>query len=92
MRAEWSGPAKDTPQSIPAGLIRAIGYKAEKKSSPVSRQRASEALTCEPADTIPDLVNDTYRTTEITATGETALALLPPASDCPDGRTLYGLP
>jgi hypothetical protein len=50
-RAEWSGPAKDTPQSIPAGLIRVFGYKAEKKSSLVLRQRASEALTGEPAET-----------------------------------------
>jgi hypothetical protein len=56
-RAEWSGPEKDTPQSIPAGLINGFLGTRLKEEQPRSRQRKTEALTGEPTEPPPALAN-----------------------------------
>ena len=80
-RAEWSGQEKDTPQSIPAGLINGFWGTRLKEKQPRSEQRETEALTGETTETTRlRLANGTQTTTENTATCETAPALPPPAS------------
>jgi hypothetical protein len=50
-RAEWSGQAKDTPQSIPAGLLKGLlGTRLNEEAVP-SGQRERQALTDEPDET-----------------------------------------
>jgi hypothetical protein len=69
LRAEWSGPAKDTPQSIPAGLINGFWGTRLKEEQPRSGQRKIEALTDEPTDLPPALANGADRTNPTTTGG-----------------------
>ena len=68
-RAEWSGQEKDTPQSIPAGLINGFWGTRLKEEQPRSGQRKIEALTAEPTALPPALANGA-ETTSPTTTGD----------------------